>query len=55
MLVHVAFDGSRLTSEAGMLLLAPFEQRLGIASTRRIASRTHARRNGDVAAVAGHG
>ena len=28
---HVAFDGSRLTSDAGILLLAAIEQRLGIA------------------------
>jgi hypothetical protein len=30
-LVHVAFDGGRLTSDAGILLLAAVEQRLGIA------------------------
>jgi hypothetical protein len=29
--VHVAFDGGRLTSDAGILLLASIEQRLGIA------------------------
>ena len=29
--VHVAFDGGRLTSDAGILLLAAIEQRLGIA------------------------
>jgi hypothetical protein len=29
--VHVAFDGGRLTSDAGILLLARIEQRLGIA------------------------
>ena len=29
--VHVAFDGGRLTSEAGLLLLAAVEQRLRIA------------------------
>jgi Transposase DDE domain group 1 len=29
--VHVAFDGGRLTSDAGILLLAGIEQRLGIA------------------------
>src|SRR5260370_20148007 len=29
--VHVAFDGGRLTSDAGILLLAAVEQRLGIA------------------------
>jgi hypothetical protein len=29
--VHVAFDGGRLTSDAGVLLLAEIEQRLGIA------------------------
>ena len=30
-LVHVAFDGGRMTSDAGILLLAAVEQRLGIA------------------------
>jgi hypothetical protein len=29
--VHVAFDGGRLTSDAGILLLAAIEQRLKIA------------------------
>lgn len=29
--VHVAFDGGRLTSDAGVLLLAEIERRLGIA------------------------
>src|SRR3954470_9339100 len=29
--VHVAFDGGRLTSEAGLLQLSVVEQRLGIA------------------------
>src|SRR5260370_40444939 len=29
--VHVAFDGGRLTSDAGILVLAAIEQRLGIA------------------------
>ena len=29
--VHVAFDGGRMTSDAGILLLAAVEQRLGIA------------------------
>src|ERR687889_1803524 len=29
--VHIAFDGGRLTSDAGILLLAAIEQRLGIA------------------------
>ena len=29
--VHVAFDGGRMTSDAGILLLAGIEQRLGIA------------------------
>src|SRR6266849_5788749 len=29
--VHVAFDGGRLTSDAGILLLAAIEQRLGLA------------------------
>src|SRR5512146_784521 len=30
--VHVAFDGGRMTSDAGILLLAAVEQRLGIAA-----------------------
>ena len=30
--VHVAFDGGRMTSDAGILLLATIEQRLGIAA-----------------------
>lgn len=34
--VHVAFDGGRLTSDAGILLLAAIERRLGIAE--RLAS-----------------
>ena len=29
--VHVAFDGGRLTSDAGVLVLAEIERRLGIA------------------------
>jgi hypothetical protein len=29
--VHVGFDGGRLTSDAGILMLAAVEQRLGIA------------------------
>src|SRR5256712_14020869 len=29
--VHIAFDGGRMTSDAGILLLAAIEQRLGIA------------------------
>src|SRR5712691_863312 len=29
--VHLAFDGGRMTSDAGILLLAAIEQRLGIA------------------------
>ena len=29
--VHVAFDSGRMTSDAGILLLAAIEQRLGIA------------------------
>ena len=33
--VHVAFDGGRLTSDAGILLLAALEQRLRIGSDRR--------------------
>ncbi len=46
-LVHVAFDGGRMTSDAGISLLAAVEQRLGIApSAWPIASRTHARRSG---------
>jgi hypothetical protein len=28
--VHVAFDGGRMTSDSGILLLAAIEQRLGI-------------------------
>src|SRR5260370_17948897 len=28
--VHVAFDGGRLTSDAGILLLAAIQQRLGV-------------------------
>ena len=44
--VHVAFDGGRLTSDAGILLLAAIEQRLGIADGWPIASKTHERRNG---------
>jgi len=42
--VHLAFDGSLMTSDAGVLLLAAIEQRLGIA--KRLASRTRGRRNG---------
>ena len=30
--MHVAFDGGRLTSDAGVLLLAEIERRLGIAN-----------------------
>jgi hypothetical protein len=30
-LVHVAFDGGRMTSDAGILRLAAIEQRLGVA------------------------
>ena len=30
--VHVAFDGGRMTWDAGILLLAAIEQRLGIAA-----------------------
>jgi len=33
--VHVAFDGGRLTSDAGILLLAAIEQRLGITEVLR--------------------
>ena len=29
--IHVTFDGGRMTSDAGVLLLAAVEQRLGIA------------------------
>ncbi len=29
--VHVAFDGGRLTSDAGVLVLAEIERRLGLA------------------------
>ena len=30
-MVHAAFDGGRLTSDAGVLVLAEIERRLGIA------------------------
>ena len=29
--VHVAFDGGRLTSDAGVLILAEIERKLGVA------------------------
>ena len=39
--VHLAFDGGRLTSDAGVLLLAPIERRLGpTALTRMMAAMT---------------
>ena len=44
--VQVAFDGGRLTSDAGILLLAAIEQRLGIAERLADASRTRARPSG---------
>ena len=40
--VHVGFDGGRLTSDAGILLLAAIEQRLKIAE--RLAARIEDRR-----------
>ena len=40
--VHVAFDGGQLTSDAGILLLAAVEQRLGIAAGWLLALRTRA-------------
>ncbi len=39
--VHVAFDGGRFTSDAGILLLSAVEQRLKIAE-RLAASKTRA-------------
>ena len=43
--VHLSFDGGRLTSDAGILLLAAVEQR-GLPTGWRLASRTAATRNG---------
>ena len=43
--VHLAFDGGQMTSDAGILLLAVVEQRVGIAD-RLAVSKTRARRNG---------
>ena len=40
--VHVAFDGGRLTSDAGILLLAAVEQRLGSPNGWPPASKTRA-------------
>ena len=37
--VHVTFDGGRLTSDAGVLLLAEIERRLGLDVSRMIRSR----------------
>ena len=34
--VHIGFDGGLMTSDAGILLLAGIEQRLGIAERRTI-------------------
>jgi hypothetical protein len=39
---HVGFDGGRLTSDAGILLLSAVEQRLRIAERWPLASKTRA-------------
>jgi len=44
--VHVAFDGGRMTSDAGILLLAAIEQRLGIAARLPIVSKIRVIRTG---------
>jgi len=44
--VHFGFDGGRLTSDGGVLLLAAIEQRLKIAERLAAASRTRATRSG---------
>ena len=44
--VQVAFDGGRLTSDGGILVLAEIERRLGIAERLAAASRTRGRRSG---------
>ena len=44
--VEVAFDGGRMTSDAGILLLAAIEQRLEIADRLAPASRTRERHTG---------
>jgi len=38
--VHVGFDGGRLTSDAGILLLSAVEQRLGPPASKTSATRT---------------
>jgi hypothetical protein len=42
--VEVAFDGGRMTSDAGVVLLAAVERRLGLRGGRPPASRTSGRR-----------
>lgn len=45
--VHAAFDGGRLTSDAGVLVLAQIERRLGLAERlARCAEDPRARRSG---------
>ena len=44
--VHVGFDGGRLTSDAGILLLSTVEKRLKIGGDWRPASKTRASRIG---------
>lgn len=51
--VHVAFDGGRLTSDAGMLLLAEIERKLQIAE--RLASPIYAPVASACACTAGFG
>jgi hypothetical protein len=43
--LRVIFDGGRLTSGAGVLVLTDIERRFGIASGWRVASWTRGRRN----------
>ena len=38
--MHIAFDGGRLTSDAGVLVLTEIERQLGIAERLAAASRT---------------
>ena len=44
--VRASFDGGRLTTDAGVLLLAGIEGRLGIAERLAAASRTRGCRSG---------
>ena len=44
--VHVVFDGGRMTSDAGILLLAAIEQRLGIAERLANCIEDRVHRNG---------